>query len=122
MKINPIPWQRTLRSGTRSFCTATRERLSFILALTQQHDSEPFFENPIHLDVIFYMPISKTSQKVKENSLYHTNVPHLDNLYKFLLQAMKDIVISDERVICSVSLKKVYDSEPRTELIITEVV
>jgi len=110
-----------VRNGNRCYDTQAKERISFTLYLSQQHNEEPFFDKPIHLDATFYMPIPKSIKK-RENSLYHFNVPYLDNLYRFLLDAMKDVLIADDRVICSLSLKKVYDKEPRTELKITEVV
>jgi len=118
--ITPIPWQRVARNGNRCYDTQTKESVSFILYLSQQHNDEPFFNKPIHLDVTFYMPIHKLV-KDRPDSLHHATVPYLDNLYRFVLNAIKDVLIIDERVISSVSLKKVYDKEPRTELVITEV-
>lgn len=118
ININPIPWQRIARSGGRIYNTDTKDRVSFVLYLTQQHNEEPFFNKPVHLDVIFYMPFTKSHNK---SAAYHSNAPAISNLYRFLLDAMKDVLISDDRVICSLSLKKVYDNEPRTELTITEV-
>lgn len=121
INITPIPWQRIARKGNRCYDTQTREQVCFTLYLSQQHNDEPFFTNPVHLEVIFYMPIHKLV-KDRQESHYHHTVPYLDNLYKFVLDAMRGVVVSDERVISSVSLKKVYDKEPRTELTITEVV
>lgn len=121
VNIIPIPWQRIVKYGNRCYDTDAKDRVSFGLYLSQQHNDEPFFDKPVHLDVTFYMPFSKKA-KNKDKSFYHSNVPYLNNLYKFLLDAMKDVLIADDRVICSLSLKKVYDKEPRTELVITEVV
>ena len=121
INITPIPWQRILRKDSRFYDGITRDIVSFGLYLSQQHNEEPFFSNPIHIDVIFYMPFIKLVRD-RDASLYHSGAPYLENLYKFLLDAMKDIVIADDRVICSLSLKKVYDKEPRTEITITEIV
>lgn len=115
INITPIPWQRIVRKSTRIYDHDAKDRVSFLLYLAQQHNDEPFFDKPVHLDVTFFLPSSKSSKKDLSNP------PYLDNLYKFLLHSMKDILISDDRVICSLSLKKVYDSKPRTELVITEV-
>ena len=119
--ITPIPWQRVARRGNRCYDTQTKDNVCFALSLSQQHNDEPFFSNPIHLDVTFYMPIPKLI-KERPESPYHATVPYLDNLYRFMLNSIKDVLIADERVICSLSLKKVYDKEPRTEFTITEVV
>jgi len=97
-----------------------RDKVAFGLYLSQQHGDDPFFENPIHLEVTFYMPLPKPISK-RTASLYKVSPPHLSNLYKFLIESIKDIIIRDDRVVCSLSVKKVYDKEPRTELIITEV-
>jgi Holliday junction resolvase RusA-like endonuclease len=65
------------------------------------------------------MPIPKP---IKERSLstYHATVPYIDNLYRFLIDAIKGILVADDRVICSLIMKKVYDKHPRTEFTITE--
>jgi len=120
VKVTPIAWQRVVRSSNRFYDTQTKDRVSFGLYLSQQHNDEPLFTNPIHIDVIFYMPIPKLT-KERVNSLYHSTAPYIDNFYKFFVDAIKDILIPDERVICSLSMKKVYDKEPRTEIVITEV-
>jgi len=109
-----------VRHRSLSYDSQTRDKVSFGLYLSQQHNDEPLFTNPIHIDVTFYMPIPK-SLKHREHSIYHSTTPSLESLYKFFLDAIKDILIKDERLICSLVIKKVYDKEPRTELNITEV-
>src|ERR1700691_5632863 len=91
INITPIPWQRIVRKSTRIYDNDTKEKVSFLLYLAQQHNDEPFFDKPVHLDVTFFLPIPKSGR------LEPTNVPYLDNLYKFLLYSMKDILISDDR-------------------------
>ena len=120
INIPPIAWQRAVRNGNRLYNTHTRDKVSFGLHLSQQHNEEPFFEKPIKLEVTFYLPLPKTQNPNRPYS-FCNNPPYLSNLYSFLLDAIKDIIIKDSRVICSLSLKKVYDKEPRTELVITEV-
>lgn len=120
IKIAPIAWHRVVRNGSRSYDAHTRDKVCFGLYLSQQHNEEPLFSKPIHIDVTFYIPFPK-QVKDKPIPLHHTITPSLDCLYKFFLDAIKDILITDIRVICSLSMKKVYDKEPRTELVITEV-
>lgn len=119
ININPVAWHRIIRTGSRGFDPQMRDKVAFGLHLSKQHADDPFFENPIHIEATFYMPIPK-SLKDRKDTLYTTHQPLLCNLHKFLIDAIKDIIIQDERVICSLSVKKVYDKEPRTELIITE--
>ena len=124
INITPIACNRIVRSSNRSYDSLARDKVSFGLYLAQQHNEEPFYSNPIHIDVIFYMPIPKPVKERAErvSDVYHIGVPYIDNLWRFFVDAIKDIIIADERVICSFSAKKVYDKEPRTEVIITEVV
>jgi Holliday junction resolvase RusA-like endonuclease len=109
-----------VRNGNRSYDNQARDKVAFGLYLSQQHNDEPFYEKPIHLEVTFYMPIPKPINERKLTH-HHSAKPYLDNLYKSFLEAIKNILIVDDRVICSLSMKKVYDKEPRTEVIITEV-
>lgn len=118
INVAPIAWQRVVRNSSRFYDTQTKDKVCFGLYLSQQHNEEPLFDKPIHMDVIFYLPLPK---QLKTPSAYQTNPPYIDCLFKFLLDAIKDIVIADNRVICSLSLKKVYDKDPRTEIVITEV-
>lgn len=121
IKLTPIPWQRARLNGQRFFDGQTKEKVAFGLYLNQQHNDEPLFENPISLDIVFYMPMPK-SIKDRKNTPYHSTKPDLDNLCKFLLDAIKDVLIADDKIICSIYAKKVYDKEPRTEFVITEVI
>jgi len=120
IRIAPIAWHKAVRRANRSYDADMRDKVCFGLYLNQQHNEEPFFDKPIHMDVTFYMPIPKPI-KERPNSIHHSITPSLDCLYKFFIDAIKDIIIADTRVICSLSIKKVYDKEPRTELKITEV-
>ncbi len=118
----PIAWQRTVRNGNKTYNNQRRSEVSFGLYLSQQHNDEPLFEkNPIQVDVTFYMPFPKICKDEDKNYLYNVNPPYLESLYEFLLDAMKDVVIKNSHIICSLSVKKVYDEEPRTEMVITEV-
>jgi Holliday junction resolvase RusA-like endonuclease len=119
VNIAPIAWKRAARNGHRVYDAQARDKVNFGLCLSNLQGNDPLFKNPIHIDVIFYMPIPKT---IKERRTYHSCAPDLDNLCKFVLDAIKDVLIIDDRIICSLSAKKVYDKEPRTELTITEVV
>ena len=118
--ITPVAWHRVVRNSHRSYDATTRNKVSFELYLAQQHNEEKLFDKPVHLDVIFYMTLSKSLQERK--AIAHSTIPSLDSLCRFLLESLEGAVILDDRLICSLSAKKVYDKEPRTELIITEVV
>lgn len=48
--------------------------------------------------------------------------PDIDNLMKFVLDAAKDILYDDDRIVCILQGTKLYDLNPRVELTVTELV
>jgi len=118
--VKPIAWQRAARNSNRYFDAQAKDKLSHGLYLINQHGDEPLFDKAMRLQVIFFMAIPKTMQN-RQNSVYHSKSPDLDNLLKFLLDAMTDVIITDDRLISAIDAVKVYDVMPRTELTITEV-
>jgi len=94
-----------------------KEKLSFSLHLENQHNEDPVFAQAVEIQAVFYMPIPKKSV----SSLRHATSPDLEDLNKFLLEQLRGVVIKEPRLICSLSTKKVYDKDPRTEIVITEV-
>jgi len=120
VNINPIPWKAAERKPSRSYEGVGGDIVAFGLHIAQQHNEEPLFTNPIAIKIKFYMPFSTISHKPRPKGINHVSSPFLDNLYKFIIHTLKDVVIADERIICSLSLQKVYDKEPRTEIVITE--
>ena len=119
VNMNPISWNRAVKHKSTNHSSQSINKVSFGLHLNQQHNEEAPFDKPINLDIIFYLP---PQQNKKFSCIYSSAPPYLSNLYKFLLESITDLLIKDESVICSLSLKKVYDKNPRTEIIITEVV
>lgn len=116
----PRPWQRARMHGTKFFDGQIQEKIAYGLYMENQHDNEAVFSKPIHLDVTFFMQIPKSICKRKD-TLYHYSKPDIDNLVKFLLDSARNVIIQDDKIICSLIAKKVYDNNPRTEFIITEI-
>lgn len=79
-------------------------------------------DKPICLRVIFYMPISKSLSKKKQNELLgkdHTKKPDCDNLIKVVCDGLNGVAWKDDSQISYMSCSKVYDIMPRTEVLIT---
>ena len=116
----PIPWKRAGKNGTRVYDTQVNEKIAFGLYLLKCHGSSPIFSTPIELDVTFFMPTAQ--QKIKQLQKYHSGTPDLSNLIKFLEDAIVDTqaIIVDDRIISSITARKVYSDKPRTEFIIRE--
>lgn len=122
IEVPPVPWQRPQLNGQRFYDGQQKDKVSFGLYLLKQHDGEPLFAKPIHMDIVFYMPISNNKgSKVKQELAWHYCRPDIDNLCKFILDALNGVVWEDDKIIVSISAKKLYSKAPRTEFTITEV-
>lgn len=122
----PIPWSRAGLSGKVFFDKQKQEKLIYSIYLQQQHNDEPVFTKPCTIDMTFYMTIPdlfhKKLKKTPTVIIYHTSKPDIDNLAKFVLDTIsKGILLSDDKIVYSISAKKLYDERPRTEFTITEI-
>jgi Holliday junction resolvase RusA-like endonuclease len=116
--MQPISWTRPKLNGQQFFDGQIKAKVCFGLALQSQHNTDLLYSKPIAFNVTFYM---KAPLKPKPNLFYHSCAPDLDNLLKFVFDAIKDVLITDDRIICSITAKKIYAKEARTEFTITEV-
>ena len=122
INLNPIPWQRAgVKKGTVFYDRQKQDKLAFGLYLNKEHGSSPMFVNPVHVEVTFYMPIPKTVNK-RSGVIWHKGTPDIDNLQKFVLDAITSTqsIWQDDRLVSSLVSKKVYDQHPRTHIIIME--
>jgi len=94
-------------------------RTTLELMLERQHEEEPLFARPIHLDVQFYMPIP-VLDRFKPDTMYHGRLPTMLKLLQYIIETLKNRVIADQRLIASISCTKVFDAHERTELTIRE--
>jgi Holliday junction resolvase RusA-like endonuclease len=121
--IPPIAWNRPGKRGRSSFDTQAKEKLCVGISLNSQHNNEAPFERPIAVEAEFYFQRPKSHGK-SHKIIYHSNVPDIDNLAKFYLDALvKCGVLQDDRIICSLTAKKMYanDELPHVLLTIIEV-
>lgn len=130
---NPIPLARA-RINPKSFFNNTarkmfdpQKELKLITAITLRNQFENLtpLTGPLHLDVIFYMSIPKSSPKIKKEltagNIYHIARPDLDNLVKWICDVSANILYGDDSVIASTTAKKVYDKNPRTVFTLKEI-
>lgn len=126
VKQPPTPWQRARINGNRFFDGQKDLKVIYGIYLQQQHDDEPLFSRPIEMDITFYMPTPlavefRIRKKKNEIDAYHRSRPDLDNMIKFCLDAIKDVLITDDKIIYAITARKVYDDDPRTEFTIKEI-
>jgi Holliday junction resolvase RusA-like endonuclease len=81
-------------------------------------------EGAISFEANFYMPIPASwSEKKKQRMVGkpHISKPDWSNLLKFVEDCCTGILFKDDALIAKVSGIKVYDFEPRTEIILLEI-
>lgn len=116
----PLTWKRPgYNSNAQTFYNTQRaERIMFGYHLSHQHNDEPLFDKPLHIDILFYMP--KSSNKSKASHLYCATAPDIDNLIKHVLDSAQGVILTNDYLVSSVYAKKIYDKYARTEFIVTE--
>jgi Holliday junction resolvase RusA-like endonuclease len=117
--LPPIAWKRAGLSGKHFYDQQAHDKIAWGLYLRQQHTS-PLFNRPVSMDVAFYLQAPHKNKYRNTQNLAVGN-SDLDNYIKFLLDSMKEIVWVDDKLLVSISAKKVYDNEPKTVFIITEI-
>lgn len=122
----PISWMRPAHRSFRS-----NNKNVTVVYDKQKHDKEmvrwqirgqfkeEIFTVPLLVDLTFRMPIPKsTSKKVREQmkqgEMHHMRRPDIDNLSKFYLDCMNELVFSDDAQIWTLYARKVYSSYPST--------
>lgn len=113
---NPIPLARHRHGGGKTWDPQKQKKLGWSLQLLDEHLNRPFFEGPLHIDLIFYMPKPQTSEKQKAlmEDKPHQIKPDIDNLVKFVFDCCNNVIFKDDACIASVTAKKRYSNTPRT--------
>ncbi|HVW99243.1 MAG TPA: RusA family crossover junction endodeoxyribonuclease [Candidatus Babeliaceae bacterium] len=130
---DPVPLARPRVSGANRNIYDSQKLLkrSLLFQLMEQHGSRPPYSGPCHLDAVFYMKmpkgsISKTAANVGKPHIFK---PDTDNLIKLICDicCMSEdgdgpgVLLNDDCVVFSITAKKLYDVNPRTEFTITEI-
>lgn len=81
-------------------------------------------KEPVEVEICFFMPIPKSTSKKKTalmltNEIKHQKNKDLDNLIKFYLDAMNNIVFEDDKQIWRIVAEKKYSDIPRTEIVVS---
>ena len=106
----------------RIWDATTTFRAKSAIQLETQHGSKPKFEGPLHIDCVFFLeyPGAKyLAQKHVGN--YHLIKPYMSVLMYFLEHVGIGILFTEGSSIASVTSKKVYDLNARTEFTIKEI-
>lgn len=126
---NPKPqprhrhFQRGKFKGT--YDPAKDDKQSF-LYLILEHVPEKPLDEPLRVDITFYFPrpmshygTGKNADRLKASApKWHTKTPDIDNLRKFVMDAMNKTFWRDDSIICEGFTRKIYSDMPRTEIVI----
>ena len=115
VKFEPVSLKRhrhRLKGGT--YDPSKKDKDEFIKAVGQLPENK--MSNPIKCELMFYCKRPKThfrtgkkSTELKENApKYNTNNKDLDNMVKFVLDALNDKLYVDDCLIINISCSKHY--------------
>jgi Holliday junction resolvase RusA-like endonuclease len=131
IETKPVPWQRqktSLVNGWVHHYSADktkeyeRQIANYYLQATKCKYDE---KQPICVNLVFGMPIPKSTPKSRkmamaEGIVRHTNRPDVDNLAKSVLDALNGIAWVDDSQIVKLSAEKHYSIEPYVYIYIHE--
>ena len=94
------------------------------LALAKEAAPNKPLDGPISLCITCFFPRPKSHYRTgkyahllkDDSSLWHTKTPDIDNVIKFICDALNGIFWRDDSIICFVQAKKYYDDRPRVEV------
>lgn len=119
---NPVPWARPgiarLKSSNVVYDKQKREKEMARWQVSSQFKEAPI-KTPILLDITFRLPIPESASsaikiEMQNNVLMHDRKPDIDNLCKFILDAMNGLVYADDRQINVLYARKTYSNHPST--------
>tara|TARA_Y100000310_G_scaffold75263_1_gene71539 strand:+ start:8107 stop:8499 length:393 start_codon:yes stop_codon:yes gene_type:complete len=87
--------------------------------IIRSHFRDEIINKPVSLIVKAFFPIPKSTPKYKVGELLNRPYPHKpdgDNLLKMICDILKGIVITDDCLITSKSIEKLYGDKARTEI------
>ena len=87
------------------------------LAMAFEHRPDKPIDFAIHVELLFIMPRPQTKYHA---AAHHIDDPDIDNLIKFVFDALNGIFWKDDKYIAKLSASKMYGEEPRTVIEIEE--
>ncbi len=73
-------------------------------------------DEPLEIEIIFHMGCPVAKRTMGLFGYPRPNTPDIDNLVKYYLDVMNDLVYKDDRVITDLSCRKVYSSKGSVEI------
>ena len=93
-------------------------RTTGAITIESQHGDNPPFMGPLAIEVTFFF---KRPMQAKDGwRTWHHTDPTLIHLLSFLQDVCRGTLYKENGYISAISMKKMYDEEPHTEIIIHE--
>lgn len=83
-------------------------------------------EGPLEIEINFYFEVPKSYSKKRAKACLngdeeHTKKPDIDNLVKFYLDCMNDLVFKDDAQVVKLVARKIYAETPSVEITINDI-
>jgi Holliday junction resolvase RusA-like endonuclease len=112
---NPIPLARPRFANGHVYDCQSGEKRVVATNLRFMNNGE-LLEGPLEVSIKFFMP-----HKTKKPGSWHSVRPDLDNMVKFYLDVAIGILYEDDKQIAKITAEKVYDTNSRTEITLTQI-
>lgn len=125
-QARPKVFHKTLKSGRDFVHTYSPKsdwfHLVYTETLKQKEKLKNRFSGALRLNLLFYLPIPKSfSKKKRENLMYVSKRPDVDNLAKAVMDAMNNTGIwEDDSQIARLDIVKAYGEEPKCVITLIE--
>jgi len=121
----PIPQKRHRHNQNKAYNPLAVEKKNHQFLLRQYTKTIPSLAQsllcgPISVDITFFMRLPETKSCRKTKGLYHTSRPDIDNLIKFILDVMSDVIYADDAYVYKINATKKYSHKERTEVTVQE--
>ena len=128
---NPKPQQRHRHFRLGTYDPSKKDKKDFIIKAKQSHKIDIPLLTPLYINIKFYMKRPKSHFRTGKFANYikdkwiklpHTKKPDIDNLIKFVLDALQGqngYYLDDSQVV-RLYAEKIYTDNPHTEIMILE--
>ena len=123
----PIAQQRHRHHLNKNYNPQYKEKIYYSQLIKNSPDVQETIQEhtlcgPLHVIISFFLPLPKTKWNRDKKGLYNINKPDLDNLIKFILDAMSGVIYADDAYIFKIEATKYNSAIPRTEVTVKEII
>ncbi len=114
----PTPWMRSGRRKNRYYDKQMETKASIRTIVQSQMEIKKPISSPLKLTVEFHLPIPISySKAVRWRMLKtpHKSIPDLDNMIKFLCDALNKVLWVDDSLIYEIHSRKIYTEKTMTK-------